>query len=257
MPKIDQKFFSNRKMSTFLEGSSLGDCPSRQCRSRLGREHAFTLVELLVVIAIIGMLIALLLPAVQAAREAARRMQCSNHMKQFGLALHNHHDTRDAFPMATQVVSVQNANNGPLIHSRNYSAQFHVLPFMEQGARYDAVVNANHSMSVEGGIHGSFTGVQADHPARQAISEGTIPALLCPSDPSSTRPGIGGSDGLVGNRVIRCNIMTCRGDFLTHTTVIDRGAANQGHPTTRNNAARAPFFIGAMADNSIPVAFSI
>src|SRR2546421_3459108 len=95
--------------------------------------RGFTLIELLVVIAITAVLIPLLLPAVQAAREAARRSQCVNNLKQIGLALHNYHQTTDRFPMGKS-----QAANGPNYAGgyagwTEWSAQALMLPYIEQG----------------------------------------------------------------------------------------------------------------------------
>ena len=107
---------------------------------------AFTLVELLVVIAIIGVLVALLLPAVQQAREAARRMQCSNNMKQLGLALHNYHDTYGSFvPRASGTTSGGTQNNGRL------NGLIGLLPFIEQTAMYNAISSGDNSRPPFGG----------------------------------------------------------------------------------------------------------
>lgn len=132
---------------------------------------AFTLVELLVVIAIIGVLVALLLPAVQAAREAARRSSCSNNLKQLGLALHNYHDTVTRFPYGYM-------ESGGL-HLRNCWLQ-QMLPYFEQGPMYEQY---------------SSTQVQwiMDIPA--AIKDNPIKVLLCPSDPSSAGGAMGANGG--------------------------------------------------------------
>jgi len=107
------------------------------------RSSGFTLVELLVVIAIIGILVALLLPAVQAAREAARRMSCTNKLKQIGIAMHNHHDTYGYFPtggdLPWPVITNYVDSNGTPFGSQKQGLGwcFQILPYMEQQAVHD------------------------------------------------------------------------------------------------------------------------
>jgi prepilin-type N-terminal cleavage/methylation domain-containing protein len=135
----------------------------------------FTLVELLVVIAIIGILVSLLLPAVQQAREAARRMQCGNNLKQISLAFHNYHDTYTVFP---------NSDPGGEALTRA-SAFVSILPYLEQSANYDLY---------------DFTRGNSD-PANLKVVSQRIPMYLCPTaairrqvpipgcDPNDRAPG--------------------------------------------------------------------
>lgn len=100
---------------------------------------AFTLVELLVVIAIIGILVGLLLPAVQAAREAARRMQCSNNMKQMGLGIHNHESTYKYMPASEKDIAAAKYPTpaNPYGVRATFGTLFHILPFIEQTSLYN------------------------------------------------------------------------------------------------------------------------
>ena len=137
------------------------DCP---------RWAAFTLVELLVVITIIGILIALLLPAVQAAREAARRTQCSNNFKQVGLALHNYHGALKTFPMGLNMWPGGGDCANPGIQTRYYGVGWAavILPYLEQKSVYDAM---------------DFREDSYDGTMNFAAGAKFIPAYLCPSDP--------------------------------------------------------------------------
>ena len=128
------------------------------------RRRAFTLVELLVVIAIIGILIALLLPAVQAAREAARRSQCSNNLKQLGLALHNYHDTFKAQPPRQ---GGPLWSGGSLTNPPRHSAFVNLLPFIEQDARYSQIMTSQLN-AWSGGADSGYVG--------------EIAPFICPSD---------------------------------------------------------------------------
>ena len=157
----------------------------RGCRLPLGRPplHGFTLVELLVVITIIGILIALLLPAVQAAREAARRMQCANNFKQVGLALHNYHSSKQCFPVGVfDPTSVSHAPGW-------WSWSTYILPFMEQDAVYN-MIDFN-TLDYFGGYGAEM------NPTRRA--NGTfIAEYLCPSDPQGAELVCSAGAGSVG-----------------------------------------------------------
>ena len=158
-------------MFTLYEGNPVGR-----------KRRAFTLVELLVVIAIIGILIALLLPAVQAAREAARRSQCTNNLKQIGLAMHNYHDTFKSFPSGYVKSPPAHIPGNEGVIAGNHSSWgwgTFILPYLEQQPLHDQLTPEQITFSAALTFGGPFD--------RTAIMKAPVNGFQCPSDKS---PGI-------------------------------------------------------------------
>ncbi|QDV43985.1 Type II secretion system protein G precursor [Stieleria neptunia] len=163
---------------------------------RRSTRQGFTLVELLVVIAIIGILVGLLLPAVQAAREAARRMSCSNNFKQIGLAIHNYHTAFKQIPTnGTGTARTPSTPNGTQDCNRLFlSWLVPILPYMEQQALWDSISNPStqatpgQSVQATGGVW--FPMGPCPWETRYVPWVTQVPAFRCPSDPGQARgPG--------------------------------------------------------------------
>jgi type II secretory pathway pseudopilin PulG len=148
-----------------------------------------------VVIAIIGVLIALLLPAVQAAREAARRMQCSNHLKQFGIALHNYHDVHGTFP----ALRCQGGTKGSTTWGGGI---FSLFPFMEQQSVYDTIIGE------------MGTGAAPDPVDAPIIGKTRVATLCCPSDYESMK-----INDQAGYECYKTSIMMSVGDVINNNYI--------------------------------------
>ena len=165
---------------------------------------AFTLIELLVVIAIIAVLIALLLPAVQSAREAARRSQCVNNLKQLGLGFMNYESTNAVFPPTTLLTPMPVGAPATWLFQSSWSAFARESPFLEQGSFYNSI---NFSLTYSAA-------------ANTTVSELPLPLMFCPSDPGSHMD----NSTLGGTGYATTSYGTCDGDWYVHS--INWGATN-------------------------------
>ncbi|TWT86384.1 DUF1559 domain-containing protein [Neorhodopirellula pilleata] len=176
------------------------------------RRGGFTLVELLVVIAIIGVLVGLLLPAVQAAREAARRMSCSNNFKQIGLGIHNYHAAFNQLPkhgtgtFRSSIGSEEGGNptTGGGQNGMQLSYLVGLMPFIEQQAMWESIANPSRSNVSKTTMTGSWSAMGPGPSQPEYVPWATdISTLRCPSDPGRGLPAMG-----------RTNYAACLGDAL-------------------------------------------
>jgi len=165
------------------------------------KTRGFTLIELLVVIAIIAVLIALLLPAVQSAREAARRAQCTNNLKQMGLAMHNYVSSNTLLPPIAVDTAWNGANTTIPEPIQTYSQHARLLPYLEQTTVYNAL---NTSLGVRWNNPGGSLPQMQDFQATVLTTQ--IQAFLCPSDPITNGGGTSSySVGGISRPVGMCN----------------------------------------------------
>jgi prepilin-type N-terminal cleavage/methylation domain-containing protein/prepilin-type processing-associated H-X9-DG protein len=159
------------------------DCGTRRVKSLTGEpknsmgslKSGFTLIELLVCIAVIALLLALILPAVQQAREAARRIQCQNNLKQLGIALHNYHDSHGAFPPGWIARDLAGIGRSPRDGGYSWAWSAFLLPYCEQLPLYEQLGIGNSS----------------NPPGPKDPGDNSLQVFLCPSDASGTESGRG------------------------------------------------------------------
>ncbi len=198
----------------------------------------FTLVELLVVIAIIGILVGLLLPAVQAAREAARRMQCSNNVHNLALALHNYHDVHKGFPAgstsyAVNVIGADRVSgpaNGVGFHNGMWSWSTFVLPFMEAGNIYNTINWAGRPWVEERGdawFYDQGPDATAAAALNRAVSQQMPPSFACPSTPQIA-PGKYKDYALNGGHGPNGNIIRQQGGTVINSCCPERATIGSG-----------------------------
>src|SRR5690606_7100672 len=207
--------------------------------------RGFTLVELLVVIAIIGVMVGLLLPAVQAAREAARRMQCSNNLKQLALGLHNYHGAFNMYPysVARSGALSGSATGGAVPGAneiRNHRGWISVLPFLEQQAVYDladlSLPTSSHKRpACPGTVPNPLPGQPGNR--NDEVVSTIINTFLCPSDPN---PESYASTGSADYAVSPGNT-TRQGAFTNYDFSVHRTDVNDRNWDRRDIATRRMF----------------